>query len=603
MAPPPLLALRDVWLTFGGTPLFTGVTLSVSTGEKICLVGRNGSGKSTLLKILAGQVATDGGERYAQPGLRMAYMPQDPPDEGKTVWDYVSLGLPQDERDQTWRIDAILDSLKLDATRDLPTLSGGEGRRAALARVLVGEPEALLLDEPTNHLDLPTIIWLEDFLINYAGALVVISHDRRFLDRISKQCLWLDEGTTRRLEQGFTAFPAWQEEVYNALDAELDRTNNRMRQELHWLSRGVTARRKRNMGRLRALHTLRDERSQRKTSQLDRNRRVTMEADSGDVSGRLVIEAKEIGKSYDGTIVAENFSTRILRGDRVGLIGPNGAGKTTLLKMLIGEIAPDSGTIRLGTNLEVAVFDQKIEQLDPEKSVWDILTDGRGDQIWVRGQPRHVVGYMKDFLFQERQAKTPLKALSGGERNRVLLAKILAKTANLLVLDEPTNDLDMDTLDLLEETLADYSGTLLVVSHDRDFLDRLVTSVIAVEGNGEVKEYVGGYSDYLDQRPKPDPVTVKLSSGTKSNAERPQLKTQKLSYKDQRELDGLPAKIEALGLEITKLEADLNDGTLYTKDPARFQKSATRLDAAKMELDKAEERWLELETLKQDLQK
>jgi ATP-binding cassette subfamily F protein uup len=469
--------------------------------------------------------------------------------------------------------------------------------------VLVGEPEALLLDEPTNHLDLPTIIWLEDFLINYAGALVVISHDRRFLDRISKQCLWLDEGTTRRLEQGFTAFPAWQEEVYNALDAELDRTNNRMRQELHWLSRGVTARRKRNMGRLRALHTLRDERSQRKTSQLDRNRRVTMEADSGDVSGRLVIEAKEIGKSYDGTIVAENFSTRILRGDRVGLIGPNGAGKTTLLKMLIGEIAPDSGTIRLGTNLEVAVFDQKIEQLDPEKSVWDILTDGRGDQIWVRGQPRHVVGYMKDFLFQERQAKTPLKALSGGERNRVLLAKILAKTANLLVLDEPTNDLDMDTLDLLEETLADYSGTLLVVSHDRDFLDRLVTSVIAVEGNGEVKEYVGGYSDYLDQRPKPDPVTVKLSSGTKSNAERPQLKTQKLSYKDQRELDGLPAKIEALGLEITKLEADLNDGTLYTKDPARFQKSATRLDAAKMELDKAEERWLELETLKQDLQK
>ncbi len=606
MAPPPLLALRDVWLTFGGSPLFTGVTLSVSTGEKICLVGRNGSGKSTLLKILAGQVAIDGGERYAQPGLRMAYMPQDPPDEGDTVWDYVSLGLPVDDRDQTWRIESILDSLKLDGTRDLPTLSGGEGRRAALARVLVGEPEALLLDEPTNHLDLPTIVWLEDYLIGYGGALVVISHDRRFLDRISKQCLWLDEGTVRRMEQGFTAFPAWQEEVYAALDAELDRTNNLMRKELHWLARGVTARRKRNMGRLRALNVLRDQRSQRKTSQLDRNRRVAMEADAGDVSGKLVIEAVDAGKAYDGTVIAENFSTRIMRGDRVGLIGPNGAGKTTLLKMLIGEIAPDSGILRLGTNLEVAVFDQKIEQLDPEKSVWDILTDGRGDQVWVRGQPRHVVGYMKDFLFQERQARTPLKALSGGERNRVLLAKILAKTANLLVLDEPTNDLDMDTLDLLEETLADYAGTLLVVSHDRDFLDRLVTSVIAVEGNGDVQEYVGGYSDYLDQRvvtdaaPKGQTPTLKSAVGGKQSTP---TKTQRLSYKDARELDGLPAKIEALGTEIAKLEADLNDGTLYAKDPARFQKCAARLDSARADLARAEDRWLELETLKQELQK
>ena len=604
MAPPPLLALRDVWLTFGGNPLFTGITLSVSAGEKICLVGRNGSGKSTLLKILADQVATDGGERFAQPGLKLAYMPQDPPTQGKDVRDYVAQGLPPGEREQIWRIDAILDALKLDGSRDLPTLSGGEGRRAALARALVGEPEALLLDEPTNHLDLPTILWLEETLISYGGALVTISHDRRFLERISRQCLWLEAGTARRLEQGFAAFPAWQEEVYASLDAELDRTQNRLRQELHWLARGVTARRKRNMGRLRSLNVLRDDRGQRQNAQIDRRRKVTMEADAGDMSGRLVIEAANISKSYDGIVVANGFSTRILRGDRVGLIGPNGAGKTTLLKLLTGEIAPDSGTIRLGTNLEIAVFDQKIEQLDPEKSVWDILTDGRGDQVWVRGTPRHVVGYMKDFLFTDSQAKTPLKALSGGERNRVLLAKILAKQSNLLVLDEPTNDLDMDTLDLLEETLADYAGTLLVVSHDRDFLDRLVTSVIAVEGQGDIREYVGGYSDYLDQRPKTEPASAKSLGTPKSETARPSpAKPSRLSYKDARELDALPAKIDALGQEIAVLEAALNDGDLYAKDPARFQKSAARLDAARAELANAEDRWLELETLKQDLQK
>ena len=602
MAPPPLLALRDVWLTFGGAPIFTGITLSVSAGEKVCLVGRNGSGKSTLLKILAGDVTCDGGERFVQPGLRLAYMPQDPPTEGKDVTEYVTNGLPPDERDQSWRVEAVLDAVKLDGSRELTNLSGGEGRRAALARVLVGEPEALLLDEPTNHLDLPTILWLEEQLIAYNGALVVISHDRRFLDRVSQQTLWLEAGTARRSDQGFKNFPAWQDEVYASLDAELDRTENILRKEMHWLARGVTARRKRNMGRLRALHVLRDKRSQSQSAQIDRNRKVTMEADSGDVSGRLVIEAVNISKSYGDTPIVSNFSTRIMRGDRVGLLGPNGAGKTSMLKLLTGEIQPDAGTIRLGTTLEIAVFDQKVEQLDPERSVWDTLTDGRGDQVWVRGTPRHVVGYMKDFLFNDNQARTPIKALSGGERNRLLLAKILAKPANLLVLDEPTNDLDMDTLDLLEETLSDYGGTLLVVSHDRDFLDRLVTSVIAVEGDGVVHEYVGGYSDYQDQRRQTAAPAVKtVSSAPKAEPER--AKPQKLSYKDARELELLPAKIEQLGAEITKLENDLSDGSLYAKDPARFQKTATRLDAARTELAQAEDRWLDLEALREGLQK
>ena len=604
MAAPPLLALRDVWLTFGGTPIFTGVTLSVCAGEKVCLVGRNGSGKSTLLKILAGDVATDGGERFVQPGLRLAYMPQDPPTQGKDVTEYVTNGLPPDERDQSWRVEAILDSVKLDGHRDLATLSGGEGRRAALARVLVGNPEALLLDEPTNHLDLPTILWLEEQLIAYTGALVVISHDRRFLDRVSQQCLWLEGGSARRLDQGFKAFPAWQDEVYASLDAELDRTENILRKEMHWLARGVTARRKRNMGRLRALHTLRDQRGKRQAAQIDRNRKVALETDAGDVSGRLVIEATKISKAFDDMCVVKEFSTRIMRGDRVGILGPNGAGKTSILKLLTGELAPDSGTVRQGTTLEVAVFDQKVQQLDPERSVWDTLTDGRGDQVWVRGTPRHVVGYMKDFLFKENQAKTPIKALSGGERNRLLLAKILAKPANLLVLDEPTNDLDMDTLDLLEEALADYAGTLLVVSHDRDFLDRLVTSVIAVEGDGVVQEYVGGYSDYLDQRPPP--VSTKAAAAQaapKPEADKPKSQPQRLSYKDARELEMLPGKIEALGTEMAKLEDQLNDGELYAKDAARFQKIATRLDAARAELAQAEDRWLELESQRESLQK
>ncbi|MGE5475960.1 MAG: ABC-F family ATP-binding cassette domain-containing protein [Bacteroidales bacterium] len=600
MAPPPLLSLRDVRLTFGGTPLFEGVTTWVAKGDKTCLVGRNGSGKSTLLKIFAGEILADSGERFVQPGSRIAYLPQDPLLDGATVAEYVALGLPEDERDQMYRVDAVLAALGVDGSRDPRQLSGGEGRRAALARALVGEPDALLLDEPTNHLDLPTILWLEEWLKSYQGALVMISHDRRFLDNVSRQTLWLERGVVRRAEFGFAGFPQWQEDTYAAEEAELARMDNLLRREMHWLARGVTARRKRNMGRRRALDVLRSERAQRFTSKLDNDRRANLAAEAGDISGRLVIEAEKLDKSYGGKVICENFSTRILRGDRVGLIGPNGAGKTTLLRMLTGDLAPDGGEVRLGTNLEPAYFDQRRDRLDPERSVWDTLTDGRGDNIWVRGRPQHVVGYMKDFLFSEAQARTPVKALSGGERNRLLLAKLLAKPSNLLILDEPTNDLDMDTLDLLEEVLADYEGTLLVVSHDRDFLDRLVTSVIAVEGNGDISEYPGGYSDYLRQRPQKE--APKAEAAKPKTAEAPRAKTaSKLSYKDARELDELPGRMDKLHAEIAKLEAEINDPGLYARDRARFDKAAARLDTARAELETAEERWLELEALREEL--
>ncbi len=600
MALPPLLALRDVRLTFGGKPLFEGVTTWISKGDKTCLVGRNGSGKSTLLKVLAGEILPDSGERFVQPGARIAMLPQDPIIIAPTVADYVAEGLLPDERDQLFRVDAVLDAVGMDGNRDPVALSGGEGRRAALARALVGQPDALLLDEPTNHLDLPTILWLEEWLKSYGGALVTISHDRRFLDNVSKQTLWLERGLVRRAEWGFSKFPAWQEEVYAAEEAELGRMNTHMRQELHWLSRGVTGRRKRNMGRLHALHKLRDERAETKSAVLATGRQAALAAEAGEVSGRLVIEAKEISKQFGDKVICEGFSARILRGDRVGLIGPNGAGKTTLLKILTGELEPDSGTLRLGTNLEAAYFDQRRAALNPETSVWDTLTDGRGDNVWVRGRPQHVVGYMKDFLFSEAQARTPVKALSGGERNRLLLAKLLAKPSNLLILDEPTNDLDMDTLDLLEEVLADYDGTLLVVSHDRDFLDRLVTSIIAVEGDGDVEEYAGGYTDYLNQRPPKDDKAAPRPTPKPQAQPKQQSPRTRLSYNEARELELLPAKIDTLGAEIAKLETALADPALYSRDPAKFQKSAARADLARTELETAEERWLELEAKREE---
>ena len=605
MALPPLLALRDVRLTFGGNPLFEGVTTWIGRGDKTCLVGRNGSGKSTLLKVLSGEILPDTGERFVQPGTRVSVLAQDPQLEGATIFDVVVAGLPEDERDETYRVDVVLEAVQLDGSRDASTLSGGESRRVALARALVGEPDVLLLDEPTNHMDLPTILWLEGALNSFSGAVVTISHDRRFLENVSRQTLWLERGQVRRSELGFANFSAWQDEVYAAEEAELSRMDTRMKQELHWAARGVTARRKRNMGRLRALHVLRAERSETKQARNDSTRQVKLATDAGELSGRLVIDAENVVKHFGDKVIAEGFSTRIMRGDRVGFIGPNGAGKTTLLRVLTGDLPVDGGTVKLGTNLEAAYFDQRRDRLDPNKSVWDTLTDGRGDNIWVRGHPQHVVGYMKDFLFSEAQARTPVRALSGGERNRLLLAKLLAKPSNLLILDEPTNDLDMDTLDLLEEVLADYKGTLLVVSHDRDFLDRLVTSVIAVEGDGDVYEYTGGYTDYLAQRlTRNDPTAITKVAAASLPPKVAMGKTvTKLSYKDARELEKLPALLEKLSDEIAQLDSRLADSALFTRDRKAFEATVARADAARLELEKAEERWLELESMRDELVK
>ena len=590
---PPLLALQNIALTFGGNPLLTGAEIAVGKGDRICLVGRNGSGKSTLLKIAAGIVQPDDGTRFVQPGTSIAYLPQEPDMSGfQKVSDYVAGGIGGDSGD--YRVAAWLDIVQLDGKSDPTRLSGGEARRAAIARALVSEPDILLLDEPTNHLDLPTIEWLEGELARFSGSVIIISHDRAFLNRLTAITLWLDRGVVRRLDKGFSEFEAWAEGVLEQERIEQAKLDKLIAQETVWSRQGISARRKRNQGRLRRLYDLRAERR----SQIERAGAAKLEADSGAVSGKLVIETKHIAKAYEGRAIVRDFSTRILRGDRVGIIGPNGAGKTTLLRMLTGSLEPDAGTVRLGSNLTIAYLDQSRAQLDPERTLWGTLSPG-GDHLHVRGQPRHVVGYLRDFLFEERQAKSPVKALSGGERNRLLLAKALAQPSNFLVLDEPTNDLDIETLDLLEEMLADYDGTVLLVSHDRDFLDRIVTSTIAMEGDGSATEYAGGYSDYLRQRGERRPAKPDEKKPAPAS-ERSKAST-KLSYRQQRALDELPNRIAGFEAEIAELEAALADPGLYSRDPKGFQSKTARLSALRDALAAAEDEWLEIEMLREEL--
>jgi len=605
---PPLLALQNATLTFGGRPTFQEVSVAVARGERICLVGRNGSGKSTLLKCLAGMIELDRGDRFIQPGAHVAYMPQEPNfDPAMTIGEHVAMGLPGHEQDGAtrYKVEAILDEVGLDPDRKLVALSGGEGRRVSLARVFVAEPDVVLLDEPTNHLDIPAIEWLESRLADYRGAILMISHDRAFLNRLSRRVIWLDRGKLRSLDQGFLGFDDWAERVLAAEAAEEQRLDKKLIAETMWMRQGISARRTRNMGRVRALQDLRQDKSERVGI-----RQAKMgTAASSETGGQLVVEVKGISKSFtqtlpDGStttrVIAQDFSTKIVRGERIGIIGANGAGKSTLLKILTGEAEPDSGKVRFGVNLVPAYFDQHRSRLDEEASVRDNLTEGRGDTVFVRGVPRHVNSYMRDFLFEDRQALTPAKALSGGERNRLLIAKVLAQTSNLLVLDEPTNDLDMDTLELLEEVLADYDGTLYLVSHDRDFLDRLVTSVIAVEGNGEIAEYVGGYTDYLRKRPvKIDPVKAAKQAAAAARTGKP--KTAKLGFKDQHDLQRLPGVIEALGKEKAVLQRKLADPKLYARDRRTFDASNARLDAVHAEIAQAEDRWLELEMKKAEL--
>ncbi|MEO3434033.1 ATP-binding cassette domain-containing protein [Inquilinus sp. CAU 1745] len=602
MPPPaPLLALRGATVTFGGGPLFAGIDLALAAGDRACLVGRNGAGKSTLMKLLAGQVAADGGERFVQPGATIAYLEQSPDlKRWPHVGDYVRDGLPPAARDEAFRIDAVLEPLKLPTGKETATLSGGEARRAALARALVSDPDALLLDEPTNHLDLPTIEWLEGTLAGYRGALLMISHDRAFLTALSRRLVWLDRGRVRETAAGFDRFEEWREEVEAAEEKELHRIDRRIVSDTKWAREGISARRKRNMGRMRALQELRRDRGQR----VARQGVAKLDVAEAERSGALVIEADGVSKCFerpDGTrlTVARGFSTRIQRGDRIGVIGPNGAGKSTLVRMLTGALPPDEGSVKLGTNLEIAYFDQNRETLDPETSVRLALLPSGGDQIQVGGAYKHIASYLKDFLFDPSRMDSPVRSLSGGERNRLLLARLFARPSNLLVMDEPTNDLDMETLDLLEEVLGDYAGTLLLVSHDRDFLDRLVGSVIAVEGDGAVAEYVGGYADYARQRPAMAPAAEK-SRPRAETPTRPKVQT-KLSYKDQRELDLLPGRIEGLTSEIAALENALADPALYGRDPKAFDMKTKRLEAAQAEIGRAEERWLELAALSEEL--
>jgi ATP-binding cassette subfamily F protein uup len=600
--PSPSLLLRDVDLTFSALPLLAGAGLTVAAGDRICLVGRNGSGKSTLLRIAAGLIEPDAGECFVQPGTRVSYLPQEPDLSGfATTLAYVEAGFGVEATDRH-RALYLLKELGLTGAEDPAALSGGEARRAALARALAPLPDILLLDEPTNHLDLPGIEWLERELTAMRAGMVLISHDRRLLDRLSRMTVWLDRGVTRTLDEGFAGFEAWRDAILEQEDRDQHKLGRKIAMEEDWLRYGVTARRTRNQRRLADLHALRRQRKEHQHAAGS----VRLEAAQADLSGRLVAEAVGIWKSYDGRAIVRDFSTRIMRGDRVGIVGANGAGKTTLLNMLIGVSPPDSGEVRLGTNLAAMVLDQRRETLDPAQTLASSLTDGAGDTLSVAGQNRHVVGYMKDFLFRPEQARTPVGALSGGERARLILARAFARPSNLLVLDEPTNDLDMETLDLLQERLAEYPGTVLLVSHDRDFLDRVVTSVIASEGRGRWVEYAGGYSDMLAQRPASPGALRPAADRPPQRAARPtppaSSRSRRMSYSDQRALKTLPARIASLQARVEGLNGELANSGLYARDPDRFSTVTAALATAHDELTAAEDHWLTLEMQREEIE-
>jgi ATP-binding cassette subfamily F protein uup len=598
MAEPPLLALAGIRFHLGDQTILDGVALAIAPGERLSLVGRNGAGKSTLLRILAGEPIADGGERFAQPGITIATLPQEPDFAGHaSVADYVASVLTDSRGPSDYRVAAILEEMKLEDDRLPGELSGGEARRAALARALVGEPDVMLLDEPTNHLDLPTIEWLEERLSRWRGAYVMVSHDRRFLTTLSRAVLWLDRGIVRRLDKGYSEFESWSNDIIEREATERHKLDRLIERETEWAGKSIRARRTRNEGRLRALKALREQRRQ----QIGPVGRATIEVGQAEASGALVVTARDISKRWGDKVIVEGFSTRIFRKNRIGLIGPNGAGKTTLLRMLIGELAPDSGTVKLGANLMPVVIDQRRIGLDPDKTPWETLAD-RNDHVLVRGRLTHVMTYLREYLFRDEQARQPVRTLSGGERNRLLLAKALAAPSNMIVLDEPTNDLDADTLDLLQEALDDYDGTVLLVSHDRDFLDRLVTSTIALEGDGTAVEYAGGYSDYVSQRgPRVEPVGVTPSRKEKANPPREAGQGKRLGYKRERALTELPKRMEALQAEMARLNADLADATLYSRDAKAFTAKSARLAAVQAELDSAETEWLELEMLRDEL--
>ena len=603
MAKAPLLQLSDISLTFGGDPIFDNVSLTVQQGDRVALVGRNGSGKSTLMKVMAGLVEPDKGTRAVPPGMSVGYMEQHPDISGfATLGDFAASEL---EAGEEYRVEMVAEGLKFDPGLSPQTASGGERRRAALAKLLAEGPDLMLLDEPTNHLDIQAIGWLEQQLKDTRKAFVLISHDRAFLRELTRATLWIDRGITRRQERGFTEFEAWRDKVWEEEDASRHKLDQKIKAEARWAVEGISARRKRNQGRVRALQDLRAERS----AQIKRQGTAAMALESGPKSGRKVIEADGISKAYDENVILSDFSLKVLRKDRIAFVGPNGVGKTTLLNMLMKREEPDTGTVTHGTSLVPAFFDQARAGLAPDMSLWENLTgdkdmrvSGQADQVLVRGQPKHVVGYLKEFLFDERQGRAPVRSLSGGEKARLLLAKLMARESNLLVLDEPTNDLDIESLDLLQELLDDYDGTVLLVSHDRDFLDRVATTTIAMEGNGQATVYAGGWSDYQAQRAEAQPAAVeaqkakgKPAQGAEPKpAEKPQKSKPKLSFTEKHRLEELPGLIERLEGEIAKLEQLLSDPDLFTREPEKFRKATDALTKRQATLSEAEEEWLVL---------
>ncbi|MDJ0823395.1 MAG: ATP-binding cassette domain-containing protein [Paracoccaceae bacterium] len=597
MAIVPLLQLSDVSLTFGGNPVFDGLSMNVQPGDRVALVGRNGSGKSTLMKVMAGLVETDRGQRVVPAGTSVGYMEQDPDLSAfETLGDYAAAALDPGEM---YRVERAGEGLKFDPARPVATASGGERRRAALARLMAEAPDLMLLDEPTNHLDIEAIGWLEDELRSTRAAFVLISHDRRFLTELTRATLWIDRGQVRRQEKGFAAFEAWRDKTWDEEDLQRHKLNRKIKAEARWAVEGISARRKRNQGRVRALQELRAERA----AQITRQGAAAMALSSGPKSGRKVIEARGLAHAFADKPIVKGFDLTVMRGDRVAFVGPNGVGKTTLIRLLTGEMAPDAGSVKLGTNLVPAVFDQTRAQLDPDMSLWDSLTgdpqmrvSGKADQVMVRGQPKHVVGYLKEFLFDEARARAPVRSLSGGEKARLLLARIMARESNLLVLDEPTNDLDVETLDLLQDILGDYDGTVLLISHDRDFIDRVATTTIAMEGRGCATVYAGGWSDYQAQTGAEEVAVRKAAKAKPKVEEAKPAKTppKGLSFTEKHRLEALPDELARLEGEIAKLEALLADPELFTREPVKFRKATEALSTRQEALAAAEDEWLTL---------
>mgnify|MGYP002133339155 CR=1 FL=1 len=592
MAAAPILSWEDLGLQQGSGWLFRDLSLAIGPRDRLALIGRNGAGKTTMLKLIAGEIEADKGKRSVQPGTRIVMLEQDPFFTGfDTLMDFALSGADAPPRHE---VEAIAGQLGIDLSRPADSASGGERRRAALARALASEPDLLLLDEPTNHLDLAAIDWLEDWLSRYKGAFVVISHDRTFLTRLTKATLWIDRGSMRRKDIGFGGYEAWMEAIYAEEARAADKLDAKLKIEAHWLERGVTARRKRNQGRLEKLWEMRAARAAMLSPQGTAKLGLAVD----DAKSKAVIVADKVAKSFGERPIIKNFSLRITRGDRIGIVGSNGAGKTTLLKLLTGELAPDSGTITLAKTLQGVLIDQQRSLMQPEKRVRDILAEG-GDWIDVRGVRKHIQGYLKDFLFDPGLVEAKIGTLSGGERSRLLLAREFARLSNLLVLDEPTNDLDLETLDLLQEVIADYDGTVLIVSHDRDFLDRTVTITLGLDGSGRVDIVAGGYADWQKQREQRQASASKPAKQSAAPAPPPlpPPRKGKLTYKDQRDYDLLPSRIEEILAQIARDEAALHDPALYARDPAKFAALTKAIEAARAEKDAAEERWLELAEL------